>query len=69
MDRRTFLGLATGGLLAAPVAAGAQQRSQRLRRIGILLFTRQDLTVIAPCLQELTALATTPASDASSSGL
>jgi putative ABC transport system substrate-binding protein len=28
MDRRTFLGLATGGLLAAPLAAGAEQSAK-----------------------------------------
>jgi len=35
MERRTFLGLATGGLLAAPLAAGAQQVG-KLVRVGVL---------------------------------
>jgi putative ABC transport system substrate-binding protein len=35
MDRRTFLGTLTGGLLAAPLAAEAQ-RPQRLYRVGHL---------------------------------
>jgi putative ABC transport system substrate-binding protein len=55
MDRRVFLGTLTGGLLATPRAVRAQ-RPDRVRRIGILLFTQQDLTVIGPCLQELKAL-------------
>ncbi|HEY7038856.1 MAG TPA: ABC transporter substrate-binding protein [Methylomirabilota bacterium] len=52
MDRRAFLGSLTGGLLAAPLAAEAQ----RIPRVGILLFTQQDLAVIGPCFQELRAL-------------
>lgn len=35
MDRRTFLGTLTGGLLAAPFAAEAQEGG-RLYRIGVL---------------------------------
>ena len=35
MDRRTFLGVMTGGLLAAPLAAEAQQ-ADKVYRIGIL---------------------------------
>jgi putative ABC transport system substrate-binding protein len=53
--RRTFLGTLAGSLLAAPLAARAQ-RPDRMRRIGILLFSQQDLAVIAPCFQELKAL-------------
>ena len=34
MERRTFLGVITGGLLAAPLAAGAQQA--KVWRIGLL---------------------------------
>ena len=30
MERRTFLGVVTGGLLAAPLAAGAQQAAAGL---------------------------------------
>jgi ABC-type uncharacterized transport system substrate-binding protein len=55
VDRRAFISGITVGLLAAPLAAGAQ-RPDRIRRIGILLFTQQDLAVITPCLQELKAL-------------
>ena len=36
MERRTFLGLATGGLLAAPFAADAEQTVGRVPRIGVL---------------------------------
>jgi ABC-type uncharacterized transport system substrate-binding protein len=32
------------------------QRAERIPRLGILLFTQQDLAVIRPCLQELQAL-------------
>jgi hypothetical protein len=37
MDRRTFLGTLTGGLLAAPVAAGAQQpaKAPQIGYIGL----------------------------------
>ena len=35
MDRRAFLGTLTGGLLAAPLAAEAQQRG-KVWRIGVL---------------------------------
>src|SRR5215813_14938450 len=35
MERRTFLGAVTGGLLAAPLAAEAQQ-TRKLWRIGVL---------------------------------
>jgi len=55
MDRRTFLTTLAGGLLAAPLGAEGQ-RPDRIRRIGILLFSQQDLAVITPCLQELKAL-------------
>ena len=55
MDRRAFLGTLAGDLLAAPLAARAQ-RPDRMRRIGILLFSQQELAVIAPCFQELKAL-------------
>jgi putative tryptophan/tyrosine transport system substrate-binding protein len=35
LDRRTFMALVSGGLLVAPLAAGAQQ-AQRMFRIGVL---------------------------------
>jgi putative ABC transport system substrate-binding protein len=34
-DRRTFIGVVAGGLLAAPLAAGAQLR--KVARIGVLV--------------------------------
>jgi putative ABC transport system substrate-binding protein len=37
MDRRAFIGTVTGGLLAAPLAAGAQQ-TRTVARIGILWY-------------------------------
>ena len=36
MDRRRFLGTLAGGLLAAPLAAGAQQAGRKVPHIGIL---------------------------------
>src|SRR5690242_6439468 len=41
MERRTFLTLATGGLLAAPLAAEAQQAG-KIYRVGVLLGDRPD---------------------------
>jgi ABC-type uncharacterized transport system substrate-binding protein len=38
MDRRSFLGTLTGGLLAAPLTAGAQQAGKPAR-VGILILT------------------------------
>ena len=35
MERRTFLAMVSGGLLAAPLAAGAQQAA-KVARIGLL---------------------------------
>lgn len=55
IPRRAFMAVIAGGLLGAPLAAEAQ-RPDRIRRIGILLFSQQDLAVITPCLQELKAL-------------
>jgi putative ABC transport system substrate-binding protein len=37
MDRRVFLGTMAGGLLTAPLGAGAQQQVEKPSRIGILL--------------------------------
>jgi len=36
MDRRAFIGTLAGGLLAAPLAAGAQQAAGRVWRVGFL---------------------------------
>ena len=47
MNRRVFLSVATGGLLAAPLAAGAQQAG-KLPRIGILTLAS---SASAPTLQ------------------
>jgi putative ABC transport system substrate-binding protein len=55
IPRRAFMAVIAGSLLGAPLAARAQ-RPDRMRRLGILLFSQQDLAVITPCLQELTAL-------------
>src|SRR6266436_1612956 len=41
MNRRTFLGTLTGGLLAAPLAAGAQQAA-KVYRIGRLSLSAFD---------------------------
>jgi putative ABC transport system substrate-binding protein len=41
MDRRVFIGTLAGSLLAAPLAAGAQQAT-KIPRVGILLFGTPD---------------------------
>jgi len=55
IPRRAFMAVVAGSLLTAPLAADAQ-RPDRIRRLGILLFSQQDLAVIRPCLEELKAL-------------
>jgi len=55
IPRRAFMAAVAGGLLTAPFAAEAQ-RPDRIRRLGIVLFSQQDLAVIGPCLEELKAL-------------
>ena len=55
IPRRAFMAVIAGSLLGAPLVAQAQ-RPDRMRRIGILLFSQQDLAVIRPCLEELKAL-------------
>src|ERR1700674_2419226 len=55
MDRRTFIGAVTGGLLAAPLAAVAQQRG-KVARIGYLRRTTPqpaDIAALRQGLQEL----------------
>ena len=54
MERRTFLGVITGGLLAAPLAAGAQQRP-KTARIGFLSLSPGPTPTmdISPGLREL----------------
>jgi len=54
VDRRAFLGTLTGGLLAAPLAAGAQQRP-KTARIGFLSLSpgRTPTMDISPGLREL----------------
>jgi putative ABC transport system substrate-binding protein len=42
MDRRAFIGVFTSGLLAAPLAARAQQ-TERVRRIGVLSYGEPQL--------------------------
>ena len=52
MDRRTFLGVIAGGLLAAPLAAGAQPVA-KTARVGVLLNARwPPVEAFPPALRE-----------------
>jgi putative tryptophan/tyrosine transport system substrate-binding protein len=53
--RRAFIKLIAGSATAWSFAARAQPVA-RMRRIGILLFSKQDLAIIKPLLQGLQAL-------------
>jgi putative ABC transport system substrate-binding protein len=55
LKRREFITLLGGAAVTWPLAAGAQQSNQ-LRRIGILLFAKEDQAVISPLLSGLEAL-------------
>ncbi len=52
MDRRTFIGALAGGLLAAPLAADAQQAVRRVPRVGFLIWQGNPSTPIVLSLTE-----------------
>jgi putative ABC transport system substrate-binding protein len=55
MRRRDFIAIVGGVVASWPPTARAQQ-APRMRRIGILLFAKQDQAVISPFLRRLEAL-------------
>jgi len=55
LRRREFITLTGGAALAWPLTARAQQ-AVRMRRIGILLYAKQDQANVSPMLRELEAL-------------
>ena len=52
MDRRAFIGTLTGGLLAAPLAAEAQQ-PEKMYRIGVVTSTAHFIAAFRQGLREL----------------
>jgi putative ABC transport system substrate-binding protein len=56
MKRREFITLLGGAVAAGWPVTTRAQRSNRLRRIGILLFAKEDRVVISPFLNGLEAL-------------
>src|SRR5688572_22705267 len=55
MRRRQFIALVGGATLAWPLPVPAQQAG-RMRRIGILLYSKQEQATISPMLRGLEAL-------------
>ncbi len=51
MDRRTFIGVIAGGLLAALLAAEAQQAT-KVYRIGVVWTTSPECPLVRPLLDE-----------------
>jgi putative ABC transport system substrate-binding protein len=56
MDRRTFIGAVAGGLLAAPLAAEAQQAGKSYRVCFLALTPGEDTTSMKPLLERLREL-------------
>jgi putative ABC transport system substrate-binding protein len=56
MDRRAFIGTVAGGLLAAPLAAEAQQPAGKIPRIGLLSLGSPSSPFVEPFRQGLREL-------------
>jgi len=56
VDRRAFLATLTGGLLAAPLVAGAQVQQAKIARLGVLLFGTPDTDAFPAIRRGLGAL-------------